>query len=182
MQLLTQRLSLLVRGLYFTSVSAVALYPSEVSKAEPAPYEFTVADGLKLDNHQISVARGIERRMRAHGFSDNMILGAIVNAYAESRLNPEAVGAAGELGVFQLHPKGLGRKMKPHEMRDVKGSTDKIIGTLKNNKKMMSLERKQASAADHTMAFCVEIERPKNKRLKAKQRVKVMKDIMKKNS
>ena len=182
MQLLTRRLSLLAHGLCFTSASAVVLYPSEVSRAEPDPYTFTVADDLKLNDSQISVARGIERRMRSHGFSDNLIMGAIVNAYAESKLDPNAVGAAGELGVFQLNPKGLGSKMKPHEMKDVINSTDRIIGAVKKNRKMMSLEKKNASATDHVMAFCTEIERPSNKKRKAKHRVKIMKDIVKKNS
>ena len=153
-----------------------------MSRAEPEPYEFTVANDLKLNDSQSSIARGIERRMKSHGFSDNLIMGAIVNAYAESKLDPSVVGSAGELGIFQLNPKGLGSKMKPHEMRDVVNSTDRIIGAIKKNRKMMSLEKRNASVTDHVMAFCTEIERPSDKKRKAKQRVKIMKDIVKKNS
>lgn len=182
MQSLTQYLSHLARGSCFILVSAAALYPSKVSRAAPEPYEFTVANKLDLNNAQTDIARGIERKLRSHGFSDNLITGAIVNAYAESRLNPEAVGSAGELGIFQINPRGLGKKMKPHEMKDTKKSIDRIIGALKKNKKIMSLEKQDASAAEHTIAFCTEIERPKDKFRKAKQRVKIMKEIMKKNS
>jgi len=175
-------LSHLAHGLCFISISAIALYPSEISRAEPEPYEFTVANNLVLNDDQVDIARGIERKLRSHGFSDNLIMGAIVNAYAESKLNPDAVGSAGELGIFQINPRGLGKKMKPHEMKDTKKSIDRIIGALKKSKKIMSLEKREASAAEHTIAFCTEIERPKDKLRKAKQRVKIMKEIMKKNS
>ena len=172
----------MAHGSCFILVSAIALYPSKVSKAAPEPYVFTVTNKLALNDDQTSIARGIERNLRSHGFSDNLITGAIVNAYAESGLNPSAVGAAGELGIFQINPQGLGKKMKPHEMKDNKKSIDRIIVALKKNKKIMSLEKQDASATDHTIAFCTEIERPKDKLRKAKQRVKIMKKIMKKNS
>lgn len=181
MRSLTQCLSHLAHGSCFILVSAAALYPSKVSRAAPDVYEFTVANKLALSNDQADIARGIERSLKSHGFSDNLIIGAIVNAYAESRLNPAAVGSAGELGIFQINPQGLGKKMKPHEMKDARTSVDKIAEAVKKSKKIMSLEKKAASAAEHTIAFCTEIERPKDKFRKAKQRVKIMKEIMKKN-
>lgn len=41
---------------------------------------------------------------------DQWILGAI--AFHESGLNPYAVGGVGEMGIFQLHPKGAGKDVK----------------------------------------------------------------------
>jgi hypothetical protein len=46
---------------------------------------------------------------QAHGL-DPFLLGAL--AMRESALNPGAVGAAGEAGLVQLHPRGVGRGMR----------------------------------------------------------------------
>lgn len=43
--------------------------------------------------------------LRARGWSDAAIEGALNNSITESSLNPTATGAAGEKGLFQLHPK-----------------------------------------------------------------------------
>lgn len=182
LQSLTQHLSRLVHGLCFISLSIIALYPSTVENANPEPYEFTVVDKLNLDDDQADIAKAIEKMMKNHGFSDSLIMAAIVNAYAESGLDPDAVGSAGELGIFQLNPKGLGKTMEDHEMRDVRKSTDRIIVALRKSKSIMKLERRKASAAEHVAAFCTEIERPKDKHRKARQRVKTLQKIMKKNS
>lgn len=53
---------------------------------------------------------------------------AVVNAYAESRLNPYAVGDGGHsIGLFQLHDKGLGKGMTPDDRRDPDKSCQRII-------------------------------------------------------
>ena len=46
----------------------------------------------------------IAATLRARGWSDAAIEGALNNAITESSLNPEAKGAAGERGLFQFHP------------------------------------------------------------------------------
>ena len=182
MQSLTRHLSRLAHGLCFASLSALALYPSSVENANPEPYEFTVVNKLNLNDDQADVAKGVERIMKNHGFSDSLIMAAIVNAYAESGLDPNVVGSAGELGIFQLNPKGLGKTMKDHEMKDIRKSTVRIIGAMRKSKRIMKLEKRKASAAEHVVAFCTEIERPKNMNRRAKQRVKTLRSIMKKNS
>ncbi len=154
------------------------IYPSKMgSPPRPSFPDYPVSKSLNFDDEQKETAMRVERRMREHGFSDELITAALVNAYAESELDSRAVGRAGERGIFQLHPKGLGSGMSVHEMQDVKSSVDRIARAVKKSKKMMRLESSQASVAEHTAAFCTEIERPENKREKAKSRVRLMKKM-----
>lgn len=144
----------------------------------PSPPKYPVAKSLNVDDHQKETAMMVERRMRDHGFSDELIAAALVNAYAESELNSHAIGKAGERGIFQLHPEGLGHGMSINEMQDIRTSVDRIAKAIKKNKRMMKLEASQASTAEHTAAFCVEIERPSNKHEKARRRVRLMKKML----
>lgn len=134
---------------------------------------------MDLDEEQHEIAKQIEKEMRDHGFSDNLIMGAIVNAYAESRLKPSAVGTAGERGVFQLHPRGMGKGMQAEEMHDIRGSVDRIAVALKKNRRIMKLERGDFPVEDHVRAFCIEIERPSDKFARAERRVKLLQKILK---
>lgn len=54
--------------------------------------------------HAQSVEDTIADRAAAHGQGGTALVGL---ARCESGLNPRAVGRAGELGLFQLHPDGL---------------------------------------------------------------------------
>lgn len=154
-------------------------YPSKLGTPPPPAFpDYRVVKTLDLNDEQKETAMRVERRMREHGFSDELITAALVNAYAESRLNVQAVGQAGERGIFQLHPSGLGHGMSTNEMQDIRTSVDRIAKAIRKNKKIMKLEASQASIADHTAAFCIEIERPAKKHEKAKHRVRLMKKIL----
>lgn len=124
------------------------------------------------------VAQQVEERFRERGFSDEFIVGALVNAYAESGLNVLAVGREGERGIFQLHPKGLGSKMTIEEMQDVDTSVERIVRAVRKNETIMSLEQRGGSPAEHVEAFCIDIERPRDKHKKARARVRLMKKIL----
>lgn len=155
------------------------VWPSSVAVPPPLPPNpFPISETMQLTYEQELIAQQVEERLRHHGFSDELIIGALVNAYAESGLNVEAVGKEGERGIFQLHPEGLGKKMKIEEMRDVDTSVDRIIRALRKNKKMMQLEERGGSAAEHVAAFCVNIERPSDKHKKALSRVRLMEKIL----
>jgi hypothetical protein len=52
---------------------------------------------------QSAVVATIETHAAAHGVSGAYLVRV---AYCESELNPSAVGDAGEIGLFQLHPAG----------------------------------------------------------------------------
>ena len=143
----------------------------------PPKMKFPVTDSLNLTIDQSETSAQIERGLRYHGFSDELITGAIVNAYAESNLDKTVIGRAGERGVFQLHPQGLGKRMSIEQMQDIMTSTHKIAGAVKKNKRLMKFEESGADAETLTAIFCEEIERPKNKSMKGRQRAKLVKKI-----
>lgn len=157
----------------------ILTWPNDITIPPAPPREpFPVTRSLELNDSEAQVAREVELRMRDHGFSDELITAALVNAYAESKLYVRAVGREGERGIFQLHPDGLGRRMTHEQMHDVSSSVDRIAWALRRNERMMELESRGASAAEHTAAFCIEIERPSNKNLKAAQRVRLMEKML----
>lgn len=142
----------------------------------------TVVDRLDLSVSQQEVAKRIEERLRKHRLSDGIIMGAIVNAYAESRLNPMAVGAGDTRGVFQLLPSGLGHGMSPQEMHSVELASDRIAGAVKKSSKMMAADRSGASAETITMLFCTEIERPSDGDKQANARAALLRRLQRKKS
>ena len=139
-----------------------------------------ISDILHFSRVQRSVARRIEDRLRKHRFSDGLIIGAIVNAYAESRLNTNAVGPGNSRGIFQMTPSGLGHSMSIHEMHDVEASSDRVAVAIKKNSRMMRAESIGADFETFTSIFCLEIERPANKSLKALHRVALLRSLTKK--
>jgi hypothetical protein len=170
------------RSILLLVVITSLLYPSKVAvpPAPPPPPEpeYPVADMFEFEPEQEEVAKQVEGRLRDHGFSDELITAALVNAYAESGLNASVIGKAGERGIFQLHPEGLGHSMTVDDMLDVESASDRIAWAVKRNKKIMGLESRSASADTLTAAFCIEIERPSNKHEKAKKRVRLMKKML----
>ena len=154
-------------------------WPSTVAVPPPPPPNlYPVSSSFKLDYKQLVVAKRVEKRLRKHGFSDEFIAGALVNAYAESKLDIDMIGKAGERGIFQLNPKGLGHGMTINEMQDVSLSVDRIVDAALKSDRVMKLERNGGTAAQHALLFCKEIERPKHKNRRALERVKLMQKIM----
>lgn len=154
------------------------MWPKKVADpGAPPKMKFPVTDSLNLTVEQRETSAQIERGLRYHGFSDELITGAIVNAYAESALDRTAVGKAGERGVFQLNPRGLGKMMSDEQMHDIMTSTHRIAKAVKKNKRLMKFEESGADVETLTAIFCEEIERPKNKKMKGRQRAKLVKKI-----
>jgi hypothetical protein len=162
-------------GLIKVSIITVLLcIPTKISKEGYAPRQNQgrVSDQFKLSDEQRVVARKIEKRLRELGFSDNMIVGAIANAHAESRLNPSAVGDKGKSrGIFQLHKSGLGKGMKQEDMHDITASIDRIAHAARKSKRLMNAEKTGASVEEHTRIFCEDIMRPSHKKKRSRQRV-----------
>lgn len=140
---------------------------------------FPVSDRLNLRHDQRMVAQQIESRLRKHLISDGIIMGAIVNAYAESRLNPRAVGPGNTRGVFQLLPGGLGHDMTVDQMHDVNASVDRVVVAIKKNRKMMAAGLQHTNLENITRVFCIEIERPKNKEMRALERISLLRNLIK---
>jgi soluble lytic murein transglycosylase-like protein len=65
-----------------------------------------VRDWTRCDARLEAFAAAFVASGRRHGVPPE-VLAAI--AVGESGLNPHAVGAAGEIGIMQLHPRGVGR-------------------------------------------------------------------------
>jgi tail lysozyme len=88
----------------------------------------SVADSaLGLNTAQREMARVIERELAARGLPAEIIAAAIVNAKAESGLNPTAAGDGGKsVGLFQLHVNGAGKGMSVEERKDPVKNTARI--------------------------------------------------------
>jgi len=158
------------------------LFPSKLGIPAPFKRMFPVSDRLNLRHDQRMVAQQIESRLRKHLISDGIIMGAIVNAYAESRLNPRAVGPGNTHGVFQLLPSGLGHDMTIDQMHDVNASVDRVVVAIKKNRKMMAAGRLEHDFENAIKAFCTEIERPKNKEMRAMERAALFRKLIKNKS
>lgn len=77
---------------------------------------------------QRKVAEAAERVLAAAGLPEALIRGALVNAYAESRLDPMARGDSGKsIGIWQLHEKWAGRGMTVADRQDVVKATRRIL-------------------------------------------------------
>lgn len=121
-----------------------------------------------------AVAQEIETHLTRLGFSDRLARAATINAYAESKLNPSAVGDHGNsVGVFQLSSKGLGRKMSYDDRRNVKKSAEKIAWFVHKDKKLIRMQEDCALLKDLVSEFTLRIERPSNAKKKAAARAKL---------
>jgi hypothetical protein len=116
-----------------------------------------------LNLNQTQMARLIVHRFRAAGLPDSVTAAAIVNAWAESSLNPNAVSPAGTaVGLFQLHDNGAGHGMSIATRKDPAANTNKIIQEIKGHFGRTLLEQasRGASVWELTKLFTVHIERP----------------------
>ena len=157
----------------------ILLFPSKLGVPPAFKREFPVSDMLNLRHDQRMVAQQIESRLRKHRISEGIIMGAIINAYAESRLNPRAVGPGNTRGVFQLLPSGLGHDMTIDQMHNVNASVDRVVVAIKKSKKMMRAGQSEVDLENIVKVFCAEIERPKDKQLRAMERAALFRTLIK---
>ena len=150
----------------FFSVVAQAPVLSKSEIIEPVCLKANVTEKQRI------VACAIEKVARKRGFkSEHVIRGLIVNAFAESELNPNAISPGHKsFGIFQLHVDGLGYKMSRKEMFDVETSTNVIVDFMdEQNLNYNKMGEKQA-----TRTICSTVLRPKDKKLKMKERVELL--------
>lgn len=115
---------------YPRAVSATASIRSAESNVNFADYPPITIDGktpvvdqisvrARLSPSQRQMAQLIEQEGRAAGLSPNEIAAMIVNAKAESGLNPGIKGDSGHsIGLFQLNDRGAGHGMSVEERQD----------------------------------------------------------------
>ena len=130
--------------------------------------------GFKLNKSQSEMANLIHRRFTEAGFTDAQATAAVVNAYAESRLNPKAESPKSakeeSYGLFQMNTVGgLGTGHNPEDLKDANYNIDLMIKAAKG--KAGSRFRSATSLNDAVAAFTKDLERPKNADLRAIERV-----------
>lgn len=83
--------------------------------------------GIRLTEAQRSMVRVIEEEAARAGFVW-LIPAAVANAYAESRLDPAAVGDGGRsIGLFQLNERGGGAGMSVDERKEPRANARRIF-------------------------------------------------------
>jgi hypothetical protein len=118
-----------------------------------------MANGLTDKQKEVSYI--IEEQFGEMNIPPNITAAAIVNAIAESRLNPNAIGDGGKaVGAFQLHKSGLGNNLSVKERTNVYTSANVIgIQILKNNN-LYELENNNAFIPEITKTITEDIMRP----------------------
>lgn len=118
-----------------------------------------------LNSQQLAMAALIEREFTAAGFSPLVAAAAVVNAYAESRLDPKAVGDSGRsIGLFQLSIKGAGAGMSVAARQDPTTNTRTLIAReARALAKIKAAVAKGASLGDLVEMFSTYVERPGDK-------------------
>lgn len=118
-----------------------------------------MANGLTDKQKEVSYI--IEEQFGEMNIPPNITAAAIVNAIAESRLNPNAIGDGGRaVGAFQLHKSGLGSNLSVNERTNVYTSANVIgIQILKNNN-LYELENNNAFIPEITKTITEDIMRP----------------------
>ena len=110
--------------------------------------------------------RVIEGEMDAAGFPREITAAAIVNAYAESRLNPRAQSKPPEdsAGLFQLNIRGAGAGMPLADRLDPVKNTRRIIEIARKTKALWSAYDAGERQVPHLAAtWSTHVERPADK-------------------
>ena len=99
-----------------------------------------------------------------------LALAAIVNAWHESRLNPQAQNANGEdsIGLFQINRNGaLGAPYSRQQLRDPRINARVILTEVRARSQKLAAA---TTVADLTSAFAVHVERPADRYVKGAER------------
>ena len=148
--------------LLFTRIAdAPGLNESELF--EPVCLKANITEKQKI------VACAIEKIARSREFkSEHIIRGLIINAFAESRLDPFAISSGRtSFGIFQLHINGLGHGMPREDMFDVDISTNVIIDYMKNQ----NINYNEVGERQTIELICSTVLKPRDKKLQTKNRL-----------
>ncbi len=134
----------------------------------------------KIGREKAEIASGIEDVLQSYGINERLSRAAVINALAESGLNPTIVGDNGHsVGIFQLNDRGLGNKMSVEQRKNTRKSSEKIARTLLKDKYIMNLSRSCADLEFLVEQFARRIMRPSNIELRVVERRKLAKNVMK---
>lgn len=117
-----------------------------------------------LNAAQQTYADLISREFAAAGYSAAVGAAAVVNAYAESGLNPNAVGDGGRsVGLFQLHERGGGAGMTVEQRKDPAQNTRRIIEEANRAAGFRAVAAVSNDIPTLAAAFSTYVERPADK-------------------
>lgn len=118
-----------------------------------------------LNAAQTKMALLIERLFGEAGFPPAVAAGAIVNAWAESRLNPAAVNGT-QLGLFQIdHVHGAGTDHTPEQLLSPETNIRVMVRSLKRwpgDRVRQAMADGEDNPARYAYLICVDVERPSN--------------------
>lgn len=124
----------------------------------------------KLSAKQLEMVGVIDREFAAAGLPFSVACAALVNAMAESGLNPNAAGDCGggkcrSIGLFQLHEAGGGHDMTVAARKDPATNAQRIISIVKGSfgKDLRKRAFENASVPELAAIFSRDIERPADK-------------------
>jgi len=131
-------------------------------------------DYKKLNKKQSEMASLIYNKFMEAGFTDAQATAAVVNAFAESSLNPTAKSPVTDkeesYGLFQMNTKGgLGTGHSPEKLMDPNYNIDLMIEAAKS--KQGERFRATTSLDSAIAAFTKDLERPKNADAEALKRI-----------
>lgn len=134
---------------------------TEVKKEES--FESSISENIRnLSDEQKEVALVVEKELDEIKISKNIIAAAIVNAVAESELDPNAIGDKGKsVGVFQLHKNGLGNKLSIEERKSINISSNIIGIQILKDDRLCVRDREGADIGELTSIIVEDIMRPK---------------------
>jgi hypothetical protein len=120
-----------------------------------------IAKGLTTNQYEVSET--IEDELDQLQVPDNLIAAAIVNAIAESSLNPNAIGDNGKaVGAFQLHKSGLGKNLSIDDRKNIYINTNIIGIQILKNDRLLSLNENGTEISELSAVFAEEIMKPAN--------------------
>ncbi len=135
-----------------------------------------IAKGLTIEQYEVSET--IEEELTQLEIPQNIIAAAIVNAIAESSLNPDAIGDGGKaVGAFQLHKKGLGKNLSVDDRRNIYTNTNVIGIQILKNDKLFALNENGEEIPELSAVFAEEIMKPANIEDRKEERRKIANKI-----
>lgn len=117
---------------------------------------------------QQETACDAEEILLGAGYRARERVGALANAWHESRWFPEAGRKKRAVGFWQLHEDGLGHGMTVAQRSDVDLATYKVLDAYDPDERLSP----RAPASEHAKQFCLEVMRPKDKRARAIERAR----------
>ena len=116
-------------------------------------------DILGLSERQVEIARLVTEEFLEAGFSPAVAAAGVVNAFAESSLDPKKVSVSGKfVGLFQVSTDVL-----PEGRTDARKNTRAIIEEARRAPDFMSVAETSSDIFELAKAFCLYVERPSHK-------------------